>query len=60
METGDNDHYKSFCRYRNKVKHLSRENRKAFGNDLAINAKTNNKANWKYRNVFTPFNVQNI
>ena len=44
METGDNNHYKSFCRYRNKVKHLSRENRKAFENDLAINAKTNNKA----------------
>ena len=38
METGDNNHYTSFCKYRNKVKHLCRENRKAFENDLAINA----------------------
>ena len=58
METGDNNHYKSFCRYRNKVKHLSRENRKAFENDLAINAKTNNKAIWKYINARLKINKE--
>ena len=58
METGDNNYYKSFCRYRNKVKHLSRENRKAFENDLAINAKTNNKAIWKYINARLKINKE--
>ena len=59
METGDNNHYKSFCRYRNKVKHFSRENRIAFENDQAINAKTNNKAIWKYINARLKINEEN-
>ena len=45
-------------RYRNKVKHLSRENRKAFENDLAIKAKTKNKAIWKYINARLKINKE--
>ena len=58
MERGDNNLYKPFCRYRNKVKHLSRENIKAFENYLAINAKTNNKAIWKYINARLKINKE--
>ena len=37
---------------------MSRENRKAFENDLAINAKTNNKAIWKYINARPKINKE--
>ena len=37
---------------------MSRKNRKAFENDLAINAKTNNKAFWKYINARLKINKE--
>ena len=50
METGNSSHHKKFCRLRNKVKHLSKINRKQFEHTLAISAKENPKAIWKYIN----------
>ena len=51
METGDINHYKEFVKYRNKVKKLSRKNRRNFEHNLATNAKVNPKAIWKYINA---------
>ena len=51
METGDFNHYKEFVKYRNKVKKLSRKNRRNFEHNLATNAKLNPKAIWKYINA---------
>lgn len=50
MESGNVKHYKEFTKHRNKIKSLSRKNRRAFENNLASSAKTNPKAIWKYIN----------
>ena len=50
METGNLNHYKEFCSYRNKVKKLSKANRKECEATLASEAKTNPKAVYKYIN----------
>ena len=50
METGNLNHYKEFCSYRNKVKKLSKANRKEYEATLASEAKTNPKAVYKYIN----------
>ena len=48
METGNLNHYKEFCSYRNKVKKLSKANRKEYEATLASEAKSNPKAVYKY------------
>ena len=50
METGNLNHYKEFCSYRNKVKKLSKVNRKEYEATLASEAKSNPKAVYKYIN----------
>ena len=50
METGNLNHYKEFCLYRNRVKKLSKANRKEYEATLASEAKSNPKAVCKYIN----------
>ena len=51
METGNLNHYnKEFCSYRNKVKNLSKANRKEYEATLASEAKSNPKPVYKYIN----------
>ena len=50
MESGNQSHYKQFCKHRNKVKKLSKANRKQYERKLASQAKTNPKAIYKYIN----------
>ena len=50
MASGNQSHYKQFCKHRNKVKKLSMANRKQYERKLASQAKTNPKAIYKYIN----------
>ena len=51
METIKMDIYREYCRTRNKVKNMMKFFRKNKERDISFNAKTNNKAFWKYINV---------
>ena len=56
METKKIDIYREYCRTRNKVKNLKNMMkffRKNKERDISLNAKTNNKAFWKYINAKT-------
>ena len=44
------DIYREYCRNRNKVKNMMNVFRKNKERDISFNAKTNNKAFWKYIN----------
>ncbi len=50
MEKREKKTHSEFCRLRNKVKNLTRQNRKKFEKDLSKQAKSNPKAVWKYIN----------
>ena len=50
MKTGNLNHYKEFCSNRNKVKKLSKANRKVYEATLASETKSNPKAVYKYIN----------
>ena len=53
METKKMDIYREYCRTRNKVKNMMKFFRKNKERDISFNAKTNNKAFWKYINSKT-------
>ena len=53
METKKMDIYREYCRTRNKVKNMMKFFRKNKERDISFNAKTNNKAFWKYVNAKT-------
>ena len=51
METKKMDIYREYCRTRNKVKNMMKFFRKNKEIYISFNAKTNNKAFWKYINA---------
>ena len=53
METKKVDTYREYCKSRNKVKNLIKFFRKQKEREISMNAKTNNKAFWKYTNSKT-------
>ena len=53
METKNEKHYAEYCRVRNQVRTLSRKLQKQYELKLAIDAKSNPKAVWKYMNSKT-------
>ena len=48
METKEGKYYTEYCRARNQVRKLTRRIQKEFEMKLATEAKTNQKAVWKY------------
>ena len=53
METKNEEHYAEYCRVRNQVRTLSRKLQKQYELKLAIDAKSNPQAVWKYMNSKT-------
>ena len=48
MDTKKVDTYREYCKSRNKVKNMIKFFRKQKEREISMNAKTNNKAFWKY------------
>ena len=53
IETKKADTFKEYCKSRNKVKNITKFFRKQKEREISMNAKTNNKAFWKYTNSKT-------